>query len=153
MPVTQTQQDRRSPVDPVERPTSGVVDIRDLGELLRTRRTATGLTLRELQEQLGNTLTASSLSRIEHGAVPDPKNVPVLARWLDLNPNQIAWPGETSFPEATGSTPEVVELHLRADKKLSPLAVEMLSRTFRVLYEDIVGGKIPVVQGPEERRD
>lgn len=140
-------------MDPAERPTSGVVDIRELGELLRTRRMAMGLTLRDLQQQLGNTLTASSLSRIERGAVPDSKNVPVLARWLDLNPNQIAWPGETSYPEQTGSTPEAIELHLRADKKLSPLAVEMLSRTFRVLYEDIVSGKIPVVQGPDQGRD
>jgi len=108
--------------------------------------------LRDLQKQLGNSLTASSLSRIEHGALPDAKNVPALARWLDLSPDQIAWPGQSSFPEGAQSTPEAIEVHLRADKNLSPVAVEVLARTFRVLYDDIVSGKIPLAKGSEDKR-
>jgi transcriptional regulator with XRE-family HTH domain len=141
------------PVDPAKQRTSGVVDVGELGELLRQRRLASGLTLRELQVRLGNSLTASSLSRIEHGALPDAKNVPVIARWLELSPDQIAWPGQSSLPVGAQSTPDAIEVHLRADKNLSPVAAEVLARTFRHLYDDIVTGKIPLAKGSEDKRE
>lgn len=128
----------------VSQPATGVVDVGQLGALLRARRAAGGLTLRELQKQLDNALTASALSRIENGATPELRNVPVIAGWLGIPMAQIVWPGQPTATSGGRSTPEVVEVHLRADKKLSPIAAEVLARTFRVLYDDIVAGKIPL---------
>lgn len=128
----------------VSQPATGVVDVRGLGELLRARRSARGLTLRELQAELRNALSASALSRIENGATPDAKNVLAIAEWLSIPISRVAWPGQATTTNRGDSTPDVVEVHLRADKNLSPIAAEVLARTFRVLYDDIVAGRIPL---------
>ncbi len=135
----------------VSEPPTGVVDVRGLGELLRARRSARGLTLRELQAELHNALSASALSRIENGATPDAKNVLAIAEWLNIPISQIAWPGEATATSQGTSTPDVVEVHLRADKKLDAVAAEVLARTFRVLYDDIVAGRIPLAR-PEHQK-
>ena len=146
--VALPQQNKEVPtVASNDQPAAGVVDVGELGDLLRARRAASGLTLRQLQAELGNALTASALSRIENGATPEPRNVPVIARWLEIPIAQIVWPGQPTATSEGRSTPEVVEVHLRADKKLSPIAAEVLARTFRVLYDDIVAGKIPLADG------
>jgi transcriptional regulator with XRE-family HTH domain len=129
-------------VAPASQPASGVVDVRELGELLRARRTASGLTLRQLQAELENVLTASALSRIENGAVPEARNVQPIARWLRIPMSQIAWPGQMTSAQVAQSTPDAVEVHLRADKNLKPEAADALARMFRLLYDDIVHGRI-----------
>ncbi len=128
------------------------VDVRELGQLLRARRQAREISLRELQEELRDALTASALSRIENGSIPEPRNAAVIAAWLGLAATRLSWPGQPDLPVAKRtSTPEIVEVHLRADKKLSPVAAEVLARTFRVLYNDIVAGRIPLAQGKPEK--
>ena len=126
------------------------VDVREIGDLIRARRNASTprLSLRDLQEQLDGALTASALSRIENGALPEPRNAAILATWLGIAPARLVWPGQPAaeMPKKQ-STPEIVEVHLRADKKLDPVAAEVLARTFRVLYNDIVHGRIPLAQG------
>ncbi|MBA3779978.1 MAG: helix-turn-helix domain-containing protein [Chloroflexi bacterium] len=121
------------------------VDVRELGAMLRARRHARRLTLRQVQDELDNSLTASSLSRLENGAVPDARNVQLLASWLGFPVSQVAWPGEAEEPETPMDIPDVVEVHLRANKKLDPAAAEYLAWTFRRLYEDAVSGNVPVV--------
>jgi transcriptional regulator with XRE-family HTH domain len=135
----------------VSQPPTGVVDVRGLGDLLRARRSARGLTLRELQAELHNALSASALSRIENGATPDAKNVLAIAEWLSIPINQIAWPGQATATNGGDSTPDVVEVHLRADKKLDPVAAEVLAQTFRRLYDDIVAGRITLAR-PEHQK-
>lgn len=136
----------------VSQPATGVVDVRELGALLKARRTADGLTLRALQAELRNALTASALSRIENGATPDPRNVPAIAEWLNIPISQIAWPGQATATNRGDSIPDVVEVHLRADKKLSPVAADVLAMTFRRLYEDIVAGKIRLDETRTKRK-
>jgi transcriptional regulator with XRE-family HTH domain len=128
------------------------VDVREIGELIRARRQAQKISLRELQDELNGALTASALSRIENGSLPEPRNAAILAQWLGLAAGRLEWPGSpaTEAPKKQ-STPELVEVHLRADKKLSPVAAEVLARTFRVLYDDIVHGRIPLAQGKPEK--
>lgn len=127
------------------KPPDQKIDVRELGGMLRARRHARRLTLRQVQDELNNSLTASSLSRLENGAVPDARNVAVLATWLGLPVSQIAWPGEAEGTEPPMDIPDVVEVHLRANKKLDPAAAEYLAWTFRRLYEDAVSGNVPVV--------
>ena len=118
---------------------SGLIDVADLGRLVRGRRKVQGLSLRDVEEQLEGAITASSLSRIERGAIPDSKNVPVLARWLEVPLDAIGWPGE-SRESHERATPDVVEVHLRADRNLEPEAAEVLSTMFRHLYESVASG-------------
>jgi len=85
-------------------------------------------------------LSPSTLSRLERGAsssLPDADTLAKLAHWLEvsvgfllLEQNQ---EGDEGGPELT--TPEVVEVHLRADKRLSPKTAEALAEMFRILYE------------------
>ena len=124
----------------------GKVDVRDLWSLLRARRHSRGLTLRHVQQEMGNALTASSLSRLENGATPDSQNVSAIAAWLGLPLSQIAWPGETNEQQANVDIPDVVEVHLRANKKLDPATADYLAWTFRRLYEDAMAGKVPVIR-------
>jgi transcriptional regulator with XRE-family HTH domain len=120
------------------------VDVSDLGRRVRRRRSALGLSLRDVEGQLGGGITASSLSRIERGATPDPRNVPLLARWLELPLDLISWPGQAHEVDVDLETPDVVEVHLRADKNLDPAAAEALSMMFRHLYEGLASGKLSV---------
>ena len=124
-----------------------LVDVADLGRVLQRRRTALGLSLRDVEAQLDGAMTASSLSRLEHGAVPDAKNVPALAKWLELPLDRIGWPGEDSTAQELG-VPDVVEVHLRADRNLDPQAAEVLSTMFRHLYESVAAGRLDI---PEQR--
>jgi len=123
---------------PIER----VVNVGQLGGLVKARRAAEGLSLRDLQDQIQNALSASALSRIENGATPEPKNVAPLAAWLGIPMGNIAWPGQPTPASTDQSTPDVVAVHLRADKKLNPVAAETLARMFRRLYEDLVEDRI-----------
>jgi transcriptional regulator with XRE-family HTH domain len=120
-----------------------LVDVSDLGRLLLRRRRAHEWSLRDVADQLGGAMTASSLSRIERGAIPDSKNVPILAKWLELPLDRIGWPGEAHSEEDL-ATPDVVEVHLRADRNLEPAAAEVLSTMFRHLYESVASGTFTV---------
>lgn len=126
-----------------------IVDVRELGELLRKRRSAAKLTLREVENQLDHALTASSLSRLENGATADSKNVSTLAEWLGIPLELIAWPGHSIAPAAGIDTPTVIEVHLRADKNLPPGAGEALAKMFRRLYQDFASGDLPVANSPK----
>lgn len=132
---------------PIER----VVDVGQLGHLVKARRAAEGLSLRDLQEQIQNALSASALSRIENGATPEPKNVAPLAAWLGIPMGNIAWPGQPTPSATDQSTPDVVAVHLRADKKLNPVAAETLARMFRRLYEDLLEERISFADDPHSR--
>lgn len=124
------------------------IDVRDLGDLLRRKRSAARLTLREVEGELNHALTASSLSRIENGAVPDSKNVPALASWLGIPLHLIGFTSDPA-PEAV-DTPDLVEVHLRADRRLEPAAAQALSRLFRHLYDDFASGELTT---PEARSE
>lgn len=131
----------------------GLVDVADLGRRLQRRRGAHGWSLRDVEEQLGGAITASSLSRIERGAIPDPKNVPLLAKWLELPIELIGWPGQISSDAKDLNTPDVVEVHLRADRNLEPAAAEALSMMFRHLYEGVASGKLTVPMQERKSKD
>lgn len=130
---------------------SGGVDVRDLGQLLNERRSAANKSLRRVVDEMDNAVTASTLQRIEKGAVPEPKNVAAIATWLGIPTDLVRWPGGSESPQHS-SLPDIVELHLRADKNLGHAQAQVLSETFRHLYDRLVSGAdVPLVNKPKRR--
>jgi transcriptional regulator with XRE-family HTH domain len=125
-------------------PRPKLVSVADLGKHLRAKRRAARQSLRDVAAQMGHRLTPSTLSRIEHGAVPDSGNVPPLAEWLGLPLSRVGWPGESDQPGPALETPQQVEVHLRADRRLAPDTADALARMFTVLYDAAVAGSIEI---------
>jgi len=117
----------------------GLVNTEELGRFIRRRRQELGLSLRDLADKTH--VSASTLSRIENGTgKPDADNIARLTDWLDVPMERILG-GRSSDEESQAvvyypreSTPEIVEAHLRADRKLSSETASALSELFRVAY-------------------
>jgi transcriptional regulator with XRE-family HTH domain len=112
----------------------------ELGQAIKRRREELGLSLRDVADVTD--VSASTLSRIENGTgKPDADNIARLTGWLDMpidrvmnnqrSPNNV----EPVIYYPHEATPEIVEAHLRADKKLTPETAKALSELFRVAYK------------------
>jgi transcriptional regulator with XRE-family HTH domain len=110
----------------------------ELGRAIKRRREELGLSLRDVADVTN--VSASTLSRIENGTgKPDADNIARLTGWLDM-PIDRVMSKSTADVEAVvyyphEATPEIVEAHLRADKKLTPETAKALSELFRVAYK------------------
>jgi transcriptional regulator with XRE-family HTH domain len=85
-------------------------------------------------------ISAATLSRLERGlsaTLPDATTLNKLARWLEVPVSKLLQerdaPSRSAAPEST--LPEYVEVHLRADKNLSPKTAKALAEMFKALYE------------------
>lgn len=114
------------------------VNTEELGRAIKRRREELSLSLRDVADVTN--VSASTLSRIENGTgKPDADNIARLTSWLDM-PIDRVMSKSTSDVEAVvyyphEATPEIVEAHLRADKKLTPETAKALSELFRVAYK------------------
>src|SRR3982751_3704951 len=103
------------------RPNKGFVDTEELGRAVRRRREELGLSLRDVANVTA--VSASTLSRIENGTgKPDADNIARLTSWLDMPIDRVMKTTKDDdvkpviyYPHE--ATPEIVEAHLRADKK------------------------------------
>ena len=116
------------------------IDVGHLGERLRRVRTQRQLTLREVAEATG--ISVPSLSRIERGATKEFRTGTLLslAQWLGTDINDLTGspaPVTRRRGKIIETTPDVVELHLRADKKLKKKSAIALANLFRAAYEDL----------------
>jgi len=119
----------------------------ELGRAIKRRREELGLSLRDVADV--TQVSASTLSRIENGTgKPDADNIARLTGWLDMPidrvmNNQADAKVEPVVYYPHEATPEIVEAHLRADKKLTPETAKALSELFRVAYKQFSkrGGK------------
>src|SRR5437879_8281957 len=99
------------------------VNTSELGDAMRRRREQQGMSLRDVADEIG--VSASTLSRIENGTgKPDADNIARITRWLDMPVDRVM-SGQGNEVEPVvyyphEATPEIVEAHLRADKKLTP---------------------------------
>ncbi len=112
------------------------LDLSSLGERLRKLRQQRSKTLKDLFEETG--VSIATLSRIERG---DANNIEsntllTLARWMNVSVDVFA--SQTPKQESKKSTPDVVEIHLRADKNLDPQTATLLAKMFRATYEQAV---------------
>ena len=80
-------------------------------------------------------VSIATLSRIERGdaANIESKTLVAIANWLKISLDSIS-PAPARM-HVGKSTPDVVELHLRADKNLKPTTATALSNAFRMLYD------------------
>lgn len=115
------------------------VDVRRLGMLMRSKRERDELTLKDVSDQTG--LKIPTLSRIERGASQDIEGSTLLTltRWLGSDPDDIVEREPTAAvplgkAKISHSTPDTVELHLRADKNLDKSTASALSTLFRTAY-------------------
>ena|SRR3982751_1288814 len=111
----------------------------ELGRAVKRRREELGLSLRDVADV--TLVSASTLSRIENGTgKPDADNIARLTGWLDMPVDRVMKMAKKDDVEPVvyyphEATPEIVEAHLRADKKLTPETAKALSELFRVAYQ------------------
>jgi transcriptional regulator with XRE-family HTH domain len=117
----------------------GLVNTSELGRAIKRHREELKMSLRDVADEIE--VSASTLSRIENGTgKPDADNIARITRWLDMPVDRVMnnRPGKDVEPVVYyphEATPEIVEAHLRADKKLSPETAKALSELFRVAYQ------------------
>lgn len=111
----------------------------ELGLAIKRRREELDLSLRDVADVTN--VSASTLSRIENGTgKPDADNIARLTGWLDVPIDRVMNKQTVDNVEPViyyphEATPEIVEAHLRADKKLTPETAKALSELFRVAYK------------------
>ena len=116
-----------------------LISTAELGRAIKRRREELKLSLRDVAT--ATDVSASTLSRIENGTGrPDADNIARLTQWLDMPVDRLMTKYSGSDVEPViyyphEATPEIVEAHLRADKKLSPETAKALSELFRVAYQ------------------
>jgi len=112
-------------------------DLVKFGKRLREVRIQRKATLREVSLKTG--VSIQTLSRIERGDANDieSKRLLALANWANLPLENFQDRETVSLPKAVpkgASTPDIVELHLRADRHLSSKTAELLAKMFRAAY-------------------
>jgi len=119
---------------------NNLINVAELGEHLKRKRLSGKLSLRDVAKQTD--VSAATLSRIENGhGVPDATTLARLARWLRIPLDRVVSDGSARAKQRTviynpsESTPDIVEAHLRADRKLTPETAKALAELFRVAYD------------------
>jgi transcriptional regulator with XRE-family HTH domain len=108
-----------------------------ISSLLKAKRREAGLGLREAAKETGvSPSTLSRLERFSSSALPDSETLTKLSKWLGMSVEYMLYGqnSEAKKEDIKLSTPELVEVHLRADKKLSPDTAKALSEMFKILY-------------------
>lgn len=126
-----------------------------ISALIKAKRRQDKLGLRAAADASG--LSPSTLSRLERAVAssfPDANTLTKLAAWLDLSLEALLSGSPAPVPKTAIAskankkppqskqkamdhltTPEVIEVHLRADQSLSPETARALSRMFKTMYD------------------
>jgi transcriptional regulator with XRE-family HTH domain len=114
------------PDDPVSPAPIGVLELAELGPLLRERRGA--LSVRQAAEEAG--VSFSTLSRVETGHQPDLATFLRLCAWLGVEPSRFVRP-TAARPK---TTLDEVTKHLATDPRLGTVAAERIVAVVRDMY-------------------
>lgn len=119
-----------------------LVNVAELGRAVKRERERQKMGLRAVAEATG--VSASTLSRIENETCqPDADNIARLTKWLKMPVERFMGANQQQrgskqeqpviyFPSE--ATPDIVEVHLRADRNLSTESAAALAELFRVAY-------------------
>jgi transcriptional regulator with XRE-family HTH domain len=111
---------------------SSAVNIQHLAAMVRAKRGDKGL--RAVAQEIGN-ISASTLSRIEQGNVPDLDTFIRICRWLQVEPQYFYRMEDDTQEEAKQTTPEIIAAHLRADRTLDPETAATLAKMIQLIYD------------------
>jgi transcriptional regulator with XRE-family HTH domain len=124
------------------------IDLEKLAAHVRTRRGDRGL--RVVAEELKG-VSASTLSRIEQGNVPDLPTFIRICAWLGVSPDEFIESNFAVKREIETSSefrlPEAVEAQLRQDRVLPAASVDAISEMIRVAYRAAGAGQIKPKSG------
>ena len=113
------------------------IDASELATRIKARRRERAISLRAAAAEAG--VSAATLSRVERGDyLPERDNLFRLLRWVGAPATEPAGPAEPHPPGA--ATMEAIELHLRADKDLTPDDAETIAQMVRLAYERLRRG-------------
>lgn len=107
--------------------------------MVKTKRAGRGL--RTVADEIGG-VSASTLSRIEQGNVPDLETFMRICHWLAVSADDFRPQKAEGKIAESPETAEVIEAHLRADRTLPPEAVDALSQMIRFAYKAAKAGKL-----------
>lgn len=122
--------------------TTRMVNLKGLGELIRTRRKEEHLTQSLAAEKIG--ISAATLSRLERydegSPAPDVATLSKVTRWLgvplaDYMASELEEDVQQRIRHNRGNTPALVEAHLGADRRLDAKTAAALSELFRAAYD------------------
>jgi transcriptional regulator with XRE-family HTH domain len=116
------------------------VDVVVLGERLKRMRKAREVTLKDVGER--TEISIATLSRIERGDAKsvDSATLLALAKWMGADASEFVERPDLDSGKSEAdqnTTPDVVELHLRADKNLDKTTAIALAKMFRAAYESL----------------
>lgn len=107
---------------------SSSLDTKKFSEMIKSKRGNTGL--RTLAADIG--VSASTLSRIEQGNLPDIDTYLKLCNWLEVTPDFFTLSSVNKEDAKVG-----VIAHLRADKSLPPDTAEALIQMINLAYASV----------------
>ncbi len=104
-------------------------------EMIKEKRN--GMGLRETAHQIGD-VSASTLSRIEKGKIPDLQTFFKICNWLKVpSDNFIINPRmDGSFKQSAESSLENTGVHFRAEKELSPYVINSVFKMINLAAEE-----------------
>ncbi len=106
---------------------SKTIDTQKLGEMVKSKRNSKGL--RETASEIGD-ISASTLSRIEKGKLPDVETFIKLCDWLEVSPDKFKY----SQNQSSAKAEKEIIAHLRADKNLKPETANSLINMIELAY-------------------
>jgi transcriptional regulator with XRE-family HTH domain len=106
------------------------IDVQLLEKLLRSRRKAANLSLRDAADQIG--ISAATLQRVEAGQVPNTAGLIQIVKWLGISMEDL-YPQRKSSGMESGTVAKI-EVHLRADPHLDPTAAQAIAEAVQKLY-------------------
>jgi len=102
-----------------------------LSLMLKSKRGDKGL--RTVAQEIGG-ISASTLSRIEQGNLPDVDTFIRICKWLEVSPQEFTDDANTSYLKP--SNQEIILSHLRADRTLPPSTVTALTEMINMAYKN-----------------
>lgn len=111
------------------------INVNALGEAIQRHREDKKLTVRAAADQM-ESISSSTLSRIERGSLPDLDTYMRICRWLNVDPAHFAVEpiGKTPLGRKSELMTEDIIVHLRADKLLNQQTRDALITMIEVAY-------------------
>lgn len=114
------------------------LDTEKLAAMVKSKRAGRGL--RIVAKEIGD-VSASTLSRIEQGSIPDVNTFLMLCKWLGVSTDTFIISGEVT-QSSTITSAEKIVAHLRADRVLPQSTAQALIEMIQLAYRQVNQGAV-----------